>query len=240
MGRVQPVPHGHHRRERGRQWHHPRMQDALALASQQKAAAAAQDAGQVQGQGRDRPSLIPRKGDPWYFAPTSSSTEDHRRDTWPACPPGSTRRLGDGGQRLGHQRRRRRRRHATASQKAAAMGPRRWGASFLMPPPAWDPAIMGMGPVSASRRALSRAGWMSRTWTWWKINEAFAPGLHGRQQLGLDPARSTSMAAPLRSAIDRRIRRRVLVTLLHEDAATAPEGPRHAVHRRRHGRCSEQ
>jgi acetyl-CoA C-acetyltransferase len=45
VGRVQPVPHGHHRRERGQGIrHHAREQDALALASQQKAAAA-QDAG---------------------------------------------------------------------------------------------------------------------------------------------------------------------------------------------------
>jgi acetyl-CoA acetyltransferase len=46
VGRLQPVPHGHHRRERGQEVRHrPReAQDALALGSQQKAAAA-QDAG---------------------------------------------------------------------------------------------------------------------------------------------------------------------------------------------------
>ena len=67
VGRVQPVPHGRHRGERGQEArHHARAQDALALASQQKAAAA-QEAGRFKDE--IVPVTIPqKKGDPVVFA----------------------------------------------------------------------------------------------------------------------------------------------------------------------------
>ena len=82
-----------------------------------------------------------------------------------------------------------------------------------------DPAIMGTGPIPASRAALKKAGW--------KVDDLDLDrgqrglrraGLRGQQgpRLGYR-ARSTSTAARSRSAIRSALRAaRVLVTLLHE------------------------
>ena len=90
VGRLQPVPHGHHRRERGQEVrHHAREQDALALASQQKAAAA-------QEAGRFKDEIVPvsirrRRATRSSSRPTSSSTARPAPRRWPACGPPSTR-----------------------------------------------------------------------------------------------------------------------------------------------------
>ena len=53
-----------------------------------------------------------------------------------------------------------------------------------------DPAVMGIGPVPASRKALDRAGVAVRDLDLIELNEAFASqGLATMDELGLDPAR---------------------------------------------------
>lgn len=53
-----------------------------------------------------------------------------------------------------------------------------------------DPAVMGMGPVPASRNALERAGWTVDSVDLWEINEAFAAqSLAVVSELGIDAER---------------------------------------------------
>jgi acetyl-CoA C-acetyltransferase len=53
-----------------------------------------------------------------------------------------------------------------------------------------DPAIMGMGPVEATRKALTRAGLEPSDIDLFELNEAFASqSLAVARELGLDPAR---------------------------------------------------
>ena len=65
-----------------------------------------------------------------------------------------------------------------------------------------DPAIMGTGPIPASRAALAKAGWKIEDLDLIEANEAFAAQACAvNKDLGWDTARSTSMAARSRSAI---------------------------------------
>ncbi|WP_156256357.1 acetyl-CoA C-acetyltransferase [Sandarakinorhabdus oryzae] len=81
-----------------------------------------------------------------------------------------------------------------------------------------DPAIMGIGPVPASRKALEKAGWSVADLDLIEANEAFAAqALAVGQELGLDPARLNVNGGAI--AIGHPIGAsgaRVLVTLLHE------------------------
>ncbi|MBI5441973.1 MAG: acetyl-CoA C-acetyltransferase [Deltaproteobacteria bacterium] len=53
-----------------------------------------------------------------------------------------------------------------------------------------EPALMGTGPVPASRKALRQAGLREADVDFWEINEAFcAVVLHCMKELGLDPER---------------------------------------------------
>ena len=53
-----------------------------------------------------------------------------------------------------------------------------------------DPAIMGTGPIPASRKALEKAGWKVSDLDLIEANEAFAAqALAVAKDLGLDPAR---------------------------------------------------
>jgi len=53
-----------------------------------------------------------------------------------------------------------------------------------------DPAIMGMGPVPASRKALERAGWKAADLDLMEINEAFAAQACAvNQQMGWDTSK---------------------------------------------------
>ena len=64
-----------------------------------------------------------------------------------------------------------------------------------------DPAIMGTGPIPASRAALKKAGWKVDDLDLIEANEAFAAQACAvNKDLGWDPARSTSTAARSRSA----------------------------------------
>ena len=66
-----------------------------------------------------------------------------------------------------------------------------------------DPAIMGTGPIPASRAALKKAGWKVDDLDLIEANEAFAAQACAvNKDLGWDTGpRSTSMAAPSPSAI---------------------------------------
>ena len=81
-----------------------------------------------------------------------------------------------------------------------------------------DPAIMGMGPVMASQRALARAGWNAADLDLMEINEAFAAqscAVH--QEMGWDTSKVNVNGGAI--AIGHPIGAsgcRVLVTLLHE------------------------
>jgi acetyl-CoA C-acetyltransferase len=81
-----------------------------------------------------------------------------------------------------------------------------------------DPAVMGIGPVPASRKALEKAGWSVADLDLIEANEAFAAqALAVGQALGLDPARVNVNGGAI--AIGHPIGAsgaRVLTTLLHE------------------------
>ena len=81
-----------------------------------------------------------------------------------------------------------------------------------------DPAVMGIGPVPASRKALAKAGWSVADLDLIEANEAFAAqALAVGQELGLDPAKVNVNGGAI--AIGHPIGAsgaRVLTTLLHE------------------------
>jgi acetyl-CoA C-acetyltransferase len=81
-----------------------------------------------------------------------------------------------------------------------------------------DPAVMGIGPVPASRKALAKAGWRVADLDLVEANEAFAAqALAVGQELGLDPTKLNVNGGAI--AIGHPIGAsgaRVLTTLLHE------------------------
>jgi acetyl-CoA C-acetyltransferase len=81
-----------------------------------------------------------------------------------------------------------------------------------------DPAIMGTGPIPASRRALERAGWSVADLDLVESNEAFAAqSICVVRDLGLDPAKTNVNGGAI--AIGHPIGAsgaRILTTLLHE------------------------
>src|SRR4029079_11821768 len=81
-----------------------------------------------------------------------------------------------------------------------------------------DPAIMGMGPVPASRLCLQKAGWKAQDLDLMEINEAFAAQACAvNQEMGWDTARINVNGGAI--AIGHPIGASgcgVLVTLLHE------------------------
>jgi acetyl-CoA C-acetyltransferase len=81
-----------------------------------------------------------------------------------------------------------------------------------------DPAIMGTGPIPASRRCLAKAGWSVADLDLIEANEAFAAqALSVNRELDLDPARvnvnggAIALGHPIGAS-----GARILVTLLHE------------------------
>jgi acetyl-CoA C-acetyltransferase len=81
-----------------------------------------------------------------------------------------------------------------------------------------DPAIMGTGPIPASRLALKRAGWKVEDLDLVEANEAFAAQACAvNKDLGFDPAKvnvnggAIALGHPIGAS-----GARVLVTLLHE------------------------
>ena len=102
-----------------------------------------------------------------------------------------------------------------------------------------DPAIMGVGPIHASRKALEKAGWKAADLDLVEANEAFAAQACAvNKDMGWDPAnRERERRRDRHRSPDRRVGR------AHpDDAAARDEAPRcqqgsgDAVHRRGHGR----
>ena len=101
-----------------------------------------------------------------------------------------------------------------------------------------DPAIMGTGPIPASRAALQKAGWKAEDLDLIEANEAFAAQACAvNKELGWDTDKVNVNGGAI--AIGHPIGAsgaRVLTTLLYEmEQAQCQEGSRHALHRRRHG-----
>jgi acetyl-CoA C-acetyltransferase len=81
-----------------------------------------------------------------------------------------------------------------------------------------DPQVMGLGPISASQKALEKANWSIEDVDLWELNEAFAAqSIAVVQDLGMDPERvnvnggAVALGHPIGAS-----GARVLVTLLHE------------------------
>jgi len=191
-------------------------QDAFAAASQQKAVAAIEGGRFVD---EITPILIPqRKGEPVAFAtdeqPRAGTTAESLGKLKPAfkkdgtVTAGNASSLNDG---------------AAAVILMSAAKARALGLPVLAKIAAYanagvDPAIMGIGPVSATRRCLDKAGWSLEQLDLIEANEAFAAqALSVGKELGWDSSKvnvnggAIALGHPIGASGCR-----VLVTLLHE------------------------
>src|SRR5579863_9964376 len=192
-------------------------QDRFAAGSQNKAEAA-------QKAGRFKDEIVPvtissRKGDVIVDAdeyPRSGSTYDAMAKLKPAfskdgtVTAGNASGLNDG---------------AAATVLMSAAEAKRRGLTPLARIVAWatagvDPAIMGSGPIPATRKALEKAGWSVKDLELVEANEAFAAqALAVNKDLGWDPAivnvngGAIAIGHPIGAS-----GARVLTTLLHEMA----------------------
>lgn len=156
-----------------REFHITRQaQDDFALASQHKAAAAQKD-----GKFKDEIAPLPipqRKGEPIWFQADEFIRPQTERETLAALKPafakdGTVTAANASGLNDG----------AAAILVMSATNARERGLTPLatirsFATTALDPKIMGMGPVSASRRALEKAKWNAQELDLMEINEAFA------------------------------------------------------------------
>jgi len=192
------------------------QQDAFAAASQQKASAAIESGRFV---GEITPIQIPqRKGEPLSFAvdeqPRAGTTAEALAKLKPAfkkdgsVTAGNASSLNDG---------------AAAVILMSAAKAEQLGLPVLARIKAYanagvDPAIMGIGPVSATRRCLEKAGWTLADLDLIEANEAFAAqALAVGQELDWDASKVNVNGGAI--AIGHPIGAsgcRVLVTLLHE------------------------
>ena len=192
------------------------MQDALALASQTKAAAA-QDAG------RFKDEIVPfsiaqKKSDPIIFSADEFFNRKTTAEVLAGLRPafdkaggvtaGNASGLNDGAAAV----------MVMTAKKAAALGltPMARIASYATT--GLDPAYMGMGPVPASTKALQRAGWKAQDLDVLEINEAFAAQACAvNKEMGWDTSKVNVNGGAI--AIGHPIGAsgcRILVTLLHE------------------------
>jgi acetyl-CoA C-acetyltransferase len=194
------------------------QQDAYALQSQQRAAAAQRE-GRFSGE--ITPVLVPqRKGDPLPFTvdeqPRAQTDQASLAKLRPAFDPagtvtaGNASTLNDGAAAV----------MLASSERAAALG-----LPVLARITSWasagvDPAFMGEGPVPATQRCLQRAGWQVADLDLIEANEAFAvQALTVQKLLALDAARvnvnggAIALGHPIGASGCR-----VLVSLVHEMA----------------------
>ena len=192
------------------------MQDALALASQQKASAA-QDAGKFKDEivGVTIPQ---KKGDPLVFATDEFINKKTSAEALAGLRPafdkagsvtaGNASGLNDGAAAV----------VVMSAKKAAALGLTPLARIAAFGTSGLDPATMGMGPVPASRKALERAGWKVDDVDLFELNEAFAAQACAvNKVLEADPAKVNVNGGAI--AIGHPIGAsgcRILVTLLHE------------------------
>ncbi|CAN5535608.1 acetyl-CoA C-acetyltransferase [soil metagenome] len=191
-------------------------QDELAFASQTKAAAA-QDAGKFKDEivGVDIPQ---KKGDPLVFDADEfinrKSTAEALAGLRPAfdkaggVTAGNASGLNDGAAAV----------LVMTAKKAASLGLTPLGRIASYATAGLDPAIMGMGPVPASTKALQRAGWKAADLDLLEINEAFAAQACAvNREMGWDTSKVNVNGGAI--AIGHPIGAsgcRILVTLLHE------------------------
>jgi acetyl-CoA C-acetyltransferase len=193
-----------------------KQQDEFAVASQNKAEAA-------QKAGRFNDEIVPvmiaqRKGDPVAFKqdefPKAGATIDSIAGLRPAfAKDGSVTAANASGLNDG----------AAAVLVMTAERAARLGLAPLARIKAYaasgvDPALMGMGPVPASRRALEKAGWTPSQLDLMEINEAFAAQACAvNKEMGWDTSKinvnggAIALGHPIGAS-----GARVLVTLLHE------------------------
>ena len=193
-------------------------QDALALGSQMKAAAA-------QEAGRFKDEIVPvsiaqKKGDPVLFTADEFINKKTSAEALAGLRPafdkagsvtaGNASGLNDGAAAV----------MVMTAAKAAALGLKPLARIASYASAGLDPKIMGMGPVPAARKALQRAGWSPADLDLLEINEAFAAqacAVH--QEMGWDMAKVNVNGGAI--AIGHPIGAsgcRILVTLLHEMA----------------------
>ena len=101
-----------------------------------------------------------------------------------------------------------------------------------------DPKVMGSGPIPASRKALEKAGWKAADLDLIEANEAFAAQACAvNKDMGWDTAKVNVNGGAI--AIGHPIgavgRPRADDPAVRDGPARRQEGPRHALHRRRHG-----
>ncbi|TDP63902.1 acetyl-CoA C-acetyltransferase [Roseateles toxinivorans] len=192
------------------------QQDALALGSQQKAAAA-QDAG------RFKDEIVPfsiaqKKGDPIVFSADEFINRKSNAEVLAGLRPafdkagsvtaGNASGLNDGAAAV----------MVMSAAKAAALGLKPLARIASYASAGLDPAYMGMGPVPAARKALERAGWKASDLDLLEINEAFAAqacAVHS--EMGWDTSKvnvnggAIALGHPIGASGCR-----ILVTLLHE------------------------
>jgi acetyl-CoA C-acetyltransferase len=192
------------------------QQDEFAVASQQKAEAA-----QKAGKFNDEivPVLIPqRKGDPLAFKADeyvkAGTTLEGVAGLRPAfAKDGSVTAanasgLNDGAAAV----------LVMTAERAKSLGITPLARIKSFATTGLDPAIMGMGPVSASRRALEKAGWKASDLDLMEINEAFAAQACAvNNEMGWDTSKinvnggAIALGHPIGASGCR-----VLVSLLHE------------------------
>jgi acetyl-CoA C-acetyltransferase len=191
-------------------------QDALALASQQKASAA-QEAGKFKDE--IVPVSIPqRKGDPVVFDADEFINKKTNAEALAGLRPafdkagtvtaGNASGINDGAAAV----------VVMSAKKAAALGLRPLARIVAFGTSGLDPATMGMGPVPATRKALQRAGWNVQDVNLFELNEAFAAQACAvNKELDIDPSKVNVNGGAI--AIGHPIGAsgcRILVTLLHE------------------------
>jgi acetyl-CoA C-acetyltransferase len=192
------------------------MQDAFALASQQKAAAA-QDAGKFKDEIVPF-SIAQKKGDPIVFASDEFLNRKTNAEGLAGLRPafdkaggvtaGNASGINDGAAAV----------MVMTAKKAASLGLKPLGRIASFASSGLDPAFMGMGPVPASTKALQRAGWKAADLDLLEINEAFAAQACAvNQEMGWDTSKINVNGGAI--AIGHPIGAsgcRILVTLLHE------------------------
>jgi acetyl-CoA C-acetyltransferase len=192
------------------------MQDALALASQLKAAAA-QDAGKFKDE------ILPfsnaqKKGDPIVFAADEFVNRKTSAEGLAGLRPafdkagsvtaGNASGLNDGAAAV----------LVMSAKRAAALGLTPLAVIRAYASAGLDPSLMGMGPVPASKLCLQKAGWSAQDLDLMEINEAFAAQACAvNQQMEWDTSKINVNGGAI--AIGHPIGAsgcRILVTLLHE------------------------
>ncbi len=192
------------------------MQDAFALASQQKAINA-QDAGKFVDE--IVPVSIPqRKGEPVVFDADEYINRKTNAESLAGLRPafdksgsvtaGNASGINDGAAMV----------MLMSADKARELNLTPLATIQSYASAAIDPAIMGMGPVNASRQALSKAGWSADELDLMEINEAFAAQATAvNQEMQWDTSKinvnggAIALGHPIGASGCR-----ILVTLLHE------------------------